>query len=137
MQMTNTMEFSRVLKLFSAEMSLDEKVYWLLRISVALCFIGHGAFGFIIDDGKMGKTAWLVFYKPFGLDPEVVYKFLLIPLVGVVDMLVAFAVLFVPLRCVWAWAAFWCVFTALLRPLTGRVSPNFLKEEGITARRWL
>ena len=124
------MQITRLLKLFSAEMSIDEKVYWLLRVSVALCFIGHGAFGFILDDGKLGKSAWLAFYQPFGLDPDLVYRFFLIPLVGTADILVALAVLFVPMRCVWACAAFWCVFTALLRPLTGQGIAEFFERGG-------
>ena len=120
----------RLSKLFSTEMPMDEKFFWLLRVAVALCFVGHGSFAFITENGNMGKVGWLAFYKPFGLEPELVYKFMLMPLVGVLDYLVAFAVLFVPMRCVWAWATFWCVFTAFLRPLSGQGISEFFERGG-------
>lgn len=120
----------RVLKLFSDEMSIDERVFWFLRISVALCFFGHGAFGFITDDGKLGKVAWLAFYKSFGLGPELVYKFMLMPLVGMTDMLIGLVVLVVPIRGILAWATFWCFFTALLRPWSGQGLSEFFERGG-------
>ena len=93
--------FFKVFHLFSAEVSRDKKVFWVLRIAISLCFLGHGAFGFIMDNGNLGKVGWLTFYKPFGLEAELVYKLMLMPLVGALDILVAFAVLFLPMRIIW------------------------------------
>ena len=124
------LQITRLLNIFNTEAPIDEKVYWLLRIAVTLCFLGHGFFGFIIDDGKIGKVAWLVFYEPFGIGPEMVYKYYLMPLIGVMDILVALATLFVPTRCVWAYAVFWCIFTAFLRPLTGQGFAELFERGG-------
>ena len=38
-------------------------LHWILRVAVAACFIGHGAFGIIT------KTAWLPYFAIFGI-PE-------------------------------------------------------------------
>ena len=122
--------FSRIFNLFRAEVSRDEKVYWVLRIAVALCFFGHGAFGFITDNGSLGKVGWLAFYKSFGLEPELVYKFMLMPLVGALDIMIAIAILFLPMRSIWVWALFWCVFTAFLRPLSGQGIAEFFERGG-------
>ncbi|MBL79466.1 MAG: hypothetical protein CMH70_05495 [Nitrosomonadaceae bacterium] len=74
--------------------------------------------------------AWLAFYEPFGIGPEMVYKYYLMPLIGVMDIMVALATLFVPTRCVWAYAVFWCIFTAFLRPLTGQGFAEFFERGG-------
>jgi hypothetical protein len=122
--------FARLFYLFSAENSKDEKVYWVLRVAVSLCFLGHGAYGFITQNGNLGKVAWLAFFKPFGLEPELVYKFMLMPLIGTFDLLVSFAVLFLPLRIIWVWATFWTLFTAFLRPLSGQGFAEFFERAG-------
>jgi hypothetical protein len=122
--------FFKAFHLFSTEVSRDEKIYCVLRIAVSLCFLGHGAFGFITDNGNLGKVEWLTFYKPFGLEAELVYKFMLMPLVGTLDILVAFAVLFLPMRFIWVWATFWCLFTAFLRPLSGQGFAEFFERAG-------
>ena len=120
----------RGFKLFNNKLSFDETVFWLFRIPIALCFIGHGAFGFITENGKMGKVAWLTLYNAFGLESELVYKFMLMPVVGIVDILIALAVLFFPIRGILAWATFWCFFTALLRPWSGQGISEFFERGG-------
>ena len=64
--------------------------YWVLRIGAALCFIGHGAFGFLT------KAAWVPYFGVVGV-PEP-WAFELMPLVGAVDVLAGMAVLFGPTR---------------------------------------
>jgi hypothetical protein len=120
----------KILKIFNDKMPIDEKVFLFFRIPIVLCFVGHGAFGFITEDGKMGKVAWLTFYRIFGFEPDLVYKFMLMPLVGMIDFFIAFMVIVVPTRGVFAWATFWCFFTALLRPVSGQGLSEFFERGG-------
>lgn len=85
--------------------------YWILRVGAALCFIGHGAFGFIT------KAAWVPYFAVAGI-PEA-WAWRLMPWVGAVDVTVGMAVLFAPRRLALGYMAFWGLWTALLRPLSG------------------
>jgi hypothetical protein len=85
--------------------------YWLLRLGAALCFIGHGAFGFIT------KAAWLPYFAVVGI-PEA-WAWRLMPIVGAVDVLAAMAVLFAPRGLPLVYMTVWATWTALLRPLAG------------------
>lgn len=87
----------------------------LLRLGLAACFCGHGAFAL------QTHLPWFGFYRALGLDDEVAR--LTMPVVGALDLVVAALLVFasspqlmVPLL---AWAAAWTIFTALLRPLAG------------------
>ena len=57
--------------------------YWVLRVGAALCFIGHGAFGFIT------KAAWLPYFGVVGIPESSAYT--LMPLVGAVDVMAGMA----------------------------------------------
>ena len=85
--------------------------YWVLRIGAALCFIGHGAFGFIT------KAAWVPYFAVVGI-PEV-WAYRLMPLVGAVDVTAGMAVLFAPRGLPLVYMTTWALWTALLRPLSG------------------
>lgn len=85
--------------------------YWVLRVGAALCFIGHGAFGFIT------KAAWLPYFAVVGI-PEA-WAWRLMPIVGAVDVTVGMAVLFAPRGFPLVYMAVWAFWTALLRPLSG------------------
>ena len=88
-----------------------ELPYWILRVGAALCFIGHGAFGFIT------KAAWLPYFAVVGI-PEV-WAWRLMPLVGAVDVTAGMMVLFAPRRFALGYMTLWALWTALLRPLSG------------------
>lgn len=88
-----------------------ESPYWILRVAAALCYVGHGAFGFIT------KAAWLPYFGVVGI-PEA-WAWNLMPWVGAVDVTVGMAVLFAPRRVALGYMAGWAVWTALLRPLSG------------------
>jgi hypothetical protein len=85
--------------------------YWILRVGAALCFIGHGAFGFIT------KAAWVPYFGLVGISESWAYT--LMPLIGAVDVTVGMAVLFAPRRVALGYMALWAVWTALLRPFSG------------------
>ncbi|MEO8621822.1 MAG: hypothetical protein ABI625_12205 [bacterium] len=94
-----------------ATQSASESAYWILRIGAALCFIGHGAFGFIT------KAAWLPYFGVMGIPERWAWK--LMPIVGAVDVTAGMAVLFAPRGLPLVYMSVWALFTALLRPLAG------------------
>ena len=94
----------------------------VLRVAVAACFIGHGAFGIIT------KTAWLPYFAIFGI-PEA-WAWRLMPVVGTVDITVGVLTLFHPVRAVVLYMAFWGFQTACLRPLAGQGVWELLERAG-------
>jgi hypothetical protein len=87
-------------------------VHWTLRIGVAACFVGHGAFGIIT------KAAWVPYFTIFGI-PEA-WAWRLMPIVGAVDICVGLLTLVQPIRAVVLYMTFWGFQTACLRPLAGQ-----------------
>jgi hypothetical protein len=96
--------------------------YWTLRIGAALCFIGHGAFGFIT------KAAWLPYFSVVGIGE--VWAGRLMPIVGAVDVLAGMAVLFAPRGMPLLYMTVWAMWTALLRPLAGESVFEALERAG-------
>ena len=45
----------------SASLPLSKSLPFVLRLGVSLCFIGHGAFGFLYKEG------WVAFFTYFGI----------------------------------------------------------------------
>jgi uncharacterized membrane protein YphA (DoxX/SURF4 family) len=83
----------------------------VLRISVAACFIGHGAWGVIT------KEDWLPFFRSQGIPDELAWQ--LMPLIGIMDILVGIAVLVKPRRVLLLFMMIWALWTAMLRPISG------------------
>ena len=96
--------------------------YWVLRVGAALCFIGHGAFGFIT------KSAWVPYFAVVGIPEAWAYR--LMPLVGAVDVTVGMAVLFAPRGLPLIYMTVWALWTALLRPLSGETFFETLERAG-------
>ncbi len=83
---------------------------WVLRVSVAGEFIGHGmlALG--------GKADWIKWIGQLtGADP--VFAGQLLWWIGALDIVVALIILIRPIPAVLLWAAFWGFWTALVRPI--------------------
>jgi hypothetical protein len=76
-----------------------------------MCFIGHGAFGIIT------KPDWVPFFAVVGIPERMAY--VLMPLVGAVDIAAGVAILLAPAPGVLVYMAVWGLWTALLRPLSG------------------
>ena len=76
--MKDNRRFSSLLYFFSRETSLQERIHWIFRISLAFCFVGHGAFGIIT------KAEWLPYFALMSLGSEWAYRFM--PLVGILDI---------------------------------------------------
>jgi hypothetical protein len=107
---------------FSARESPAEKVHFLLRAGVLGCFVGHGVWG------VLGKTAWLAFFQVFFVPESVAVH--LMPVVGALDIAIGLWAFFAPMRSVLAWAAFWALFTACLRPSAGMGMSEFFERAG-------
>jgi hypothetical protein len=88
---------------------LEWRLQWILRVAVALEFIGHGMFGLI------GKEAWLAYYDVLGIPADAGRT--MMPLTGAVDITLGVLALLRPTRALIAYMAFWGLFTATLRPL--------------------
>ena len=84
---------------------------WILRIGIAGCFIGHGAFGIIT------KSGWLPYFAVAGIPESIAWP--LMPIVGTMDVLMGLCILAWPCRALLLWAGMWALWTALLRPLSG------------------
>lgn len=94
----------------------------ILRAGAALCFIGHGAFGFIT------KAGWLPYFAVAGIPEPWAWR--MMPWIGAVDVLVGMAVLFAPRRLPLVYMVVWASWTALLRPLAGEPVFETLERAG-------
>jgi hypothetical protein len=103
-------------------MKSNNYLHYIFRVSCAMCFIGHGAFGIIT------KPIWCNYFGVFGISQEVAYQ--LMPLVGVVDIVLGVSLLIFPIRAIAGWLMCWGLFTALLRPLSGEPVAEFFERAG-------
>jgi hypothetical protein len=99
-----------------------KKIHYTLRFASAMCFIGHGAFGIIT------KPIWCNYFALFGIDK--VTSFRLMPMLGMVDILLGFILLFKPIRAIAVWLIVWGIMTALCRPLSGEPFAEFIERAG-------
>ena len=104
--------------------SLDTRdaSFWVLRFGAALCFIGHGAFGFIT------KAAWIPYFAVVGIPEAWAYR--LMPVIGAMDVMAGMAVLFAPRGLPLVYMVAWATWTALLRPLAGESFFETLERAG-------
>ena len=93
--------------------TLQTQLHWTLRITAALCFIGHGTWGLIT------KSGWLPFFASQGIEPEIAWT--MQPLIGAFDILMAILLLRGSNRAILIWMFLWALWTAILRPLSGNL----------------
>ncbi len=90
---------------------LQTQLHWVLRITAACCFIGHGAWGVITKEG------WLPFFQSQGIPDDIAWK--LMPIIGAFDIIMAILLLIKPRRIIIVWMILWALWTAILRPISG------------------
>ena len=100
----------------------EQKIHYTLRLAIAMCFIGHGAFGIIT------KEIWTHYFAVFGIGRTMAYK--LMPVVGVTDILLGVVMLVRPMRAIAGWLVIWGLFTATLRPLSGEPFAELIERAG-------
>ncbi len=91
---------------------LAVKLHWILRIGVALEFFGHGL------AGLYRSPAWIPYFTLFGFSKQFSHDHLYY-VTGTFDIAMATLVLVRPMRASLVYMAFWGMFTAWLRPITG------------------
>lgn len=101
---------------------IEHKLYWLLRLGVIGCFIGHGAYGFLT------KEAWVPYFGVVGIDRTWAYR--LMPWIGAMDVSLGLMMAVVPLRIVMLHLIVWGLWTAALRPLSGDAVWEFFERAG-------
>ena len=97
-------------------------ILWVLRVGVAGCFIGHGAFGVIT------KAAWVPYFAVGHVSEPWAWR--LMPWIGTMDISVGLLALVWPCRALFIWGAVWGLWTALLRPLSGESCWEFWERAG-------
>ena len=98
-----------------------KNVTWILRIAVFGEFLGHGMFALGLKEQWLG---WVI--KLLGVDRGMAGNMLMV--VGTFDVIVAIIVLVKPIKPILLWAAFWGLFTALLRPIVGEPFWDFVER---------
>ncbi|MBP7006477.1 MAG: hypothetical protein KBC44_01325 [Candidatus Pacebacteria bacterium] len=102
-------------------MTNDKKLEWILRIGVFGEFLGHGMFAL------QGKESWIKWTQQLlGFEATTAATFIMV--VGIMDIILAFVVLFKPMKPLLLWMAFWGFWTALLRPLVGEPFWDFVER---------
>jgi hypothetical protein len=96
------------------------KTEWILRIGIFGSFLGHGIFALGV------KAGWIPYFTAVGLSESSATT--LLPLIGIMDIVVAIMALVWPLRIVLAWATVWGLWTALLRPIAGEPIWDFVER---------
>lgn len=96
-------------------------IEWVLRISVAGEFIGHGVFA------VQGKKDWVGWFAQFGVTDAGTAAQLLF-LIGITDIAVAILILIKPVRLALLWMVFWGFWTALVRPMVGMPVWDFVER---------
>lgn len=104
-------------------MKLTFNLQWVLRVTTALCFIGHGAWGVIT------KAGWVPLFTAVGIPEDIAWQ--LMPVIGVVDIIAGLSILVYPTRVILVWMLLWATWTALLRPISGTPGPwEFFERAG-------
>ena len=91
---------------------LATKLHWVLRFSVFMEFVGHGAFGI------MQKPGWIPYFNVLHISDST--ALILMPVIGAMDIAIAVVALFRPMRAVLVYAALWSFAVSFLRPLAGQ-----------------
>ncbi len=101
-------------------MDNSKKIEWILRIAVAGEFLGHGIFAL------EAKASWIKYFEALGFSPD--SALILLPVIGLMDVLLAVLVLIKPLKSALLWMAFWGFWTALIRPIAGEPIWDFVER---------
>ncbi len=108
--------------IFSKKVPFAEKYYFLLRLGVLGCFVGHGFWGLT------QKTGWLPFYDVFFIPHDI--AFFTMTIVGAVDIAIGLLGFLYPTFAVLVWATVWTLFTAMLRPAANMGVSEFFERGG-------
>ena len=94
-----------------ATFGVPKSVEWILRVGVAMDFLGHGMVGF----GR--PVPWASYFGVVGIGHHTAFG--LMPWVAIMDVTMALMALIAPIRVFVIFMAAWAFWTAILRPLAG------------------
>ena len=95
-------------------------VNWILRIAVFGTFLGHGLVAIGVNPG------WVPYLATLGFSVESIKT--IMPVIGYLDLIVAFWVLLKPNKYILWWAVLWAFSTALIRPISGEPILAFVER---------
>ncbi len=101
-------------------MKNQKKVEWILRIGIFGTFLGHGIFALLV------KQSWIPYFTFIGISEST--AIILLPIIGMVDILVSIFALLKPIRVVLIYASLWAFMTALIRPISGEPIWDFVER---------
>jgi len=90
------------------------RLEWLLRLAVAGAFVGHGAYGAVVQ-----KSSWFTYFSALGIPESVVRLNGLMTVVGVAEIAAGVVTLVLPIPALLMLMAGWKIFSELLRPIAG------------------
>lgn len=83
----------------------------IARIAISFTFIGHGIYAIGVN------PKWIKLITTFGFSVE--KAILIMPYIGVLDLIVALLILVKPSKALLFWMIFWAFITALSRVISG------------------
>ena len=92
----------------------------ILRIGVFGTFLGHGIFAIQVH------PSWIPLLVTAGFTVE--QAMMIMPVIGVLDVILAIWVLVKPNKYILLWMVFWAFLTALMRPLSGAPVLEFVER---------
>lgn len=92
----------------------------LFRIGIFSTFFGHGYLAFTKN------KSWIPYLEVVGFSKE--QSLHVLPLIGILDILVAIIILIKPNKIVILWAVIWTFSTALIRPISGESIFAFIER---------
>ena len=92
----------------------------ILRVGVFGTFLGHGVFALGV------KQSWIPFLTTVGFTTDTAIEFM--PVIGVVDLIIALLALIKPMRVVFLYAFVWAFATAFMRPIVGLPIWDFVER---------
>lgn len=92
----------------------------IARIGVFGTFLGHGIIVFGVN------PKWISYLTTVGFSADQAMS--IMPLIGIMDIIVAIITLVSPIREILIWAAIWAFLTALIRPIAGESFLDFVER---------
>jgi len=101
-------------------MNSQKLVEMILRIGVFGTFLGHGLVALQVNPG------WIRYLESIGFTSN--HAQTLLPIIGSIDLIVAFVILIRPIQAVLIYAFIWAFLTALIRPISGESILGFVER---------
>ncbi|MCE2495801.1 MAG: hypothetical protein J4F31_04380 [Flavobacteriales bacterium] len=99
---------------------MHPRLHLILRLGLALTFLGHGIFAL------NGRMSWLPYLMTVGFEQDLAAQ--LMPIIGVLDLIVALLLIFKPHKHLFLWCFIWTFAVSIIRPLSGESWLEFVER---------